>query len=625
MDGRSDHGASSSRRGAGESVITDYGLYRSSCGYCRSGGRTSLSHGLGADRITVDDYQELLDRGWRRSGMFLYKPDMERTCCRLYTIRLKADEFVAAKEQARVSRRMQRFLDGNLCLKKADLANGQQAAPNALSTDSSNQSPNIWASETLMKESSTDTCSITHELDQYDRNLSVNIDIAVSTCIKHSVLPSTVNFPQASVKRVVPQMKKKLHNIARDLLYTCSIAFQIAAAIRRSSVEKEFTPAYVAEKLAEAMDLQGEFSDLSVRACNGHLNFYSERKQASSDKLSCTVVTSVKSPQGNAANAKRKCLLDDKSPSQVKKKKLEIRMSRSSFDPEEFALYQRYQIKVHNDKPDHLDESLYRRFLVESPLIFVPPAGDGTVPSCGFGSFHQQYLIDGKLVAVGVVDVLPRCLSSKYLFWDPDFAFLSLGKYSALQEINWVKETGILCPSIQYYYLGYYIHECGKMRYKASYSPSELLCPLRYQWVPFHIAKPLLDKKPYVVLSDFIGLEKESDLPCQTEAHSASQPSLISEEEEDEVLSDGDEQLMVEFDCSDSGADDNTSSELLNEVEHGDVNNIKIRMSNKTLLFKDLVQAFGPSKGIDSLKMQLHRYMTVVGSALSKRMIYLLD
>jgi hypothetical protein len=29
-------------------------------------------------------------------------------------------------------------------------------------------------------------------------------------------------------------------------------------------------------------------------------------------------------------------------------------------------------------------------------------------PSCGYGSFHQQYWLDGKLVAVGVVDVLPR-------------------------------------------------------------------------------------------------------------------------------------------------------------------------------------------------------------------------
>jgi hypothetical protein len=36
-------------------------------------------------------------------------------------------------------------------------------------------------------------------------------------------------------------------------------------------------------------------------------------------------------------------------------------------------------------------------------------AGGGSdMPSCGYGSFHQQYWLDGKLVAVGVVDVLPR-------------------------------------------------------------------------------------------------------------------------------------------------------------------------------------------------------------------------
>lgn len=32
-------------------------------------------------------------------------------------------------------------------------------------------------------------------------------------------------------------------------------------------------------------------------------------------------------------------------------------------------------------------------------------------------------------------------------------------------------------PSLRYYYMGYYIHTCPKMRYKADYTPSELLCP----------------------------------------------------------------------------------------------------------------------------------------------------
>jgi arginyl-tRNA--protein-N-Asp/Glu arginylyltransferase len=51
----------------------------------------------------------LLDRGWRRSGCFLYKPEMERTCCPSYTIRLKANDFNCSKEQGRVLKKMQRY------------------------------------------------------------------------------------------------------------------------------------------------------------------------------------------------------------------------------------------------------------------------------------------------------------------------------------------------------------------------------------------------------------------------------------------------------------------------------------------------------------------------------------
>jgi arginine-tRNA-protein transferase len=91
-------------------------------------------------------------------------------------------------------------------------------------------------------------------------------------------------------------------------------------------------------------------------------------------------------------------------------------------------------MQQHNDSLADLTPSRYRNFLVDSPLIPVPPPaaaaaaaggapasggataaaaaaggdGGGGVPLCGYGSFHQQYWLDGKLVAVGVVDVLPR-------------------------------------------------------------------------------------------------------------------------------------------------------------------------------------------------------------------------
>ena len=114
-----------------------------------------------------------------------------------------------------------------------------------------------------------------------------------------------------------------------------------------------------------------------------------------------------------------------------------------------------------------------------------------------YGSHHQHYLINDKyLFAVGVVDILPQCMSSVYSFYDPVLSdALSLGKLTALYEIEWVKRAQRFRPRLKYYYLGYYIHSCQKMRYKAEYKPSELCCPARNQWVDFETAKVRLEER----------------------------------------------------------------------------------------------------------------------------------
>jgi hypothetical protein len=40
-----------------------------------------------SELMRIEDYQLLIDRGWRRSGTYIYKPAMDRTCCPLYTIK----------------------------------------------------------------------------------------------------------------------------------------------------------------------------------------------------------------------------------------------------------------------------------------------------------------------------------------------------------------------------------------------------------------------------------------------------------------------------------------------------------------------------------------------------------
>ena len=330
------------------------------------------------------------------------------------------------------------------------------------------QTEHTGASSSLGTTTSEEKCKVEPVME----DLSKMIDQAVQLCIQSGELPSNMQIPKASVKKVICDKRKKLSKGPEQLLYTSNVAFPIAAAIKRTltsdKVEIEgnkLSPETISEMLLSAMSKVGETAGISIKVSKGHINFLSASKASLSEK---DVVPN------ETLHAKK----------DSRKLKLEMRLKRSSFDPEEHELYKRYQLKVHNDNPSHVVESSYRRFLVDSPLIYVQPSGhddEKVVPPCGFGSFHQQYRVDGCLVAVGVVDILPKCLSSVYLFWDPDYAFLSLGKYSAIQEINWVRENQARCPSLEYYYLGYYIHSCSKMRYKAAYRPSELLCPLRFK------------------------------------------------------------------------------------------------------------------------------------------------
>lgn len=614
----------SNRRG--ETVVADCGTCRSSCGYCKSSGRTSITHGLWAYSVTVDDYQDLLDRGWRRSGSFLYKPDMERTCCPSYTIRLRASDFAPSKEQRRVSRRMQRFLDGTMDVEKKSVELIEDPSTSSCHKVSSSVENNSLSHN---KENNKE-----EEILQF---LSGQIDNAVQSCIVSQQFPSGIQLPKASVKKVSQAKRKLLVEGMENLLYSSNIAFQLAATLKRARLtendvqqirvfgqgteDKGPSPKIIAEILASSLIQLAETSGLSIRACNGHLNFYSAVKQASLDEDVHIGTASKESAKG--CESKGRCLKNSSEHPQAKRHKLQIRLKRSSFDPQEFELYRLYQIKVHNDKPDQVTETSYRRFLVDSPLVFVPPTGDGTVPPCGFGSFHQQYLINDRLVAVGVIDVLPRCLSSKYLFWDPDYAFLSLGKYSAVQEISWVKDNQAHCPTLQYYYLGYYIHSCRKMRYKAAYRPSQLLCPLRYQWVPYDIARPLLDRKPYVVLSDFASLQNESS-PRVSENVMGSQHDDIGQGDSNDVRMDyNDEMLDPESESDDDEEPDTETSGRTVGVEDGDISNIVIGGKGTRVRYKDIQRAFGPIQR-RSLESQLRKYMKVVGAELSERMVYAL-
>lgn len=95
----------------------------------------------------------------------------------------------------------------------------------------------------------------------------------------------------------------------------------------------------------------------------------------------------------------------------------------------------------------------------------------------------------GQLIAVGVLDILPSCLSSVYLFYDPKHRSLELGRLSALREIlltQQLNEMNVI--QADWYYMGFYIFDCVKMRYKGEFKPSMLLDAQSNQWMPLEKA-----------------------------------------------------------------------------------------------------------------------------------------
>jgi arginine-tRNA-protein transferase len=81
-----------------------------------------------------------------------------------------------------------------------------------------------------------------------------------------------------------------------------------------------------------------------------------------------------------------------------------------------------------------------------------------------------QYRLDGRLIALGLVDMTPNTLSSVYFFHHPDYRSFALGTWSVMQEIEYARQHGR-----QWLHMGFYIRECQSMNYKNRFRPNEIL------------------------------------------------------------------------------------------------------------------------------------------------------
>ncbi|XP_045127347.1 arginyl-tRNA--protein transferase 1-like isoform X4 [Portunus trituberculatus] len=379
------------------------------CGYCKSSD-TNFSHGMWAHRMAVGDYQALIDRGWRRSGKYCYKPTMEKTCCPMYTIKCDALEIKLSKSQKKVLKRMHRYL-----------SHGGRKECRTPEMDS--------------------TCEAGENEEYVKPESEAKFDVSSFS------LPESVAIPE---QRLQSSNSKSDNN-------------EVSADCKPKAIEGTDAPSPTKDSPNSNQEGRRNVSpgigpDASRPPCRKAKVIRQERREAKLAKRALDSLGRGESP-------------------------MEIKVSKQS--------------NTEKSLEDFLCEPL-----PANPVHNLEPWQPGNGPEQGYGSFHHQYWLDDRLIAVGVLDILPHCVSSVYLYYDPEYSFLSLGTYASLRELALVRELQRRIASLKWYYMGFYIHSCPKMRYKGKYKPSFLLCPETYEWIPIELATPKLDKAKYSRLND---------------------------------------------------------------------------------------------------------------------------
>lgn len=517
---------------ANRNVVKPCGYSSSECGYCK-GSRSSLvgktaedsseAYGVLVDLMTCETYEKFLYRGWRRSGIHLYKPSNFSSCCPTLSIRLPVSKFQATKSQQKVMKKMEHLL-----------RSPHTAAPPKSKSNSSHK-----ASSAAERHVSNN--GVLQKLKELTEQALPEI------------LPETLKSTAWSVRyKIRPAAKSKG---PLEIVASTTICAQISG--KDNTLDRGEVTRKLQEALSKHAGLQKEgvtIEKIDRHEKSGQVLVFLKVDGKFMSSAEVQDESMQETPSDKLAEWYEETT---QKPLTVTDREITITTlpaHESALDPAVHKLYAHYQHVVHNDPdafapsndppslplmsdlewgnapsdwkqrvelmislylkdyPESLHGSIvsnyysFYQFLVESPF---PLNNENTNDGHKGGTVHQHYKLGDLLIAVGVVDVLPNGVSSVYLLYHPTFShqLVALGKYAILKEVEYTRKL-----RLPYYYLGFYIQSCPKMRYKAEYQPSELLCPTYFRWVDATEAMKKLQQTPTNICALVDGDESSQEL-----------------------------------------------------------------------------------------------------------------
>ena len=151
------------------------------------------------------------------------------------------------------------------------------------------------------------------------------------------------------------------------------------------------------------------------------------------------------------------CFIASRSQKRLKKYigKLSVKLLPLVFDEEHYSLYVNYQNKRHRNN-DGAEDGVadYNEFLIKSNV----------------NSKLVEFRLNNQLKMVTIIDIINDGISAVYTFYDCSNQKLSLGTMSIIWLLKFCKKE-----NLSFLYLGYWIHESQKMKYKTNFRPYELM------------------------------------------------------------------------------------------------------------------------------------------------------
>ena len=495
--------------------------------------------------IPVNILQRMLEKGWGRSGNLMYKKNYQNCCCKLYQPRVNIKNFEISKEQKKVMKRFRKYLSGeyeqnkinnlinktnninininnNINIPKekedleqkklSDILKGYINSKNLLFILNKYIQDGNDINDIFKKLMDAKIRKNNNKKFEYDYSCDIIFiikNMLISIRKKNTIeVNKNYNYNINNINSI-NQIKKKENKKIND-----SIILQLEQNKEFKNFINEiyidffnFYKPYLTNEIISFNDKTGHINfkinnPNQINININHINNINTTHKTKENKNSNKIPKINLNTNNNINNNPRPKYIFDYFKEIVPEPEIYLPLKHTytleltdrislSINDERFLLFQKYENAVHKEMATVPN---YNGFIGTSPIIkkrimkpkdlYLKTKHPELYPDY-YGTYNLIHRIDGRIIAVTVIDIFPNYLNSLYCYYDTDFSFLDLGVVTAIREIEYAKSfQELIDKNLIYYSMGEMSQSVSKLRYKGNYSPTEILDHYTDVYVP---------------------------------------------------------------------------------------------------------------------------------------------